>query len=73
MLILLLGVVFIVYYLWSQRKNFTAWWKIGGPFGYPFIGVGLQFADQKSKLMIDSDFKLKNKQYLLNKYVENYI
>ncbi|KAL5288662.1 hypothetical protein ACFFRR_009095 [Megaselia abdita] len=57
MLVFLLVFVLIVYYLWSQRKNFRAWLKIGGPFGYPFIGVGLQFADQKKILKLMGHYK----------------
>lgn len=64
----LLFLIFVLY-LWKQRKNFCVWWKIGGPFGYPFIGYALHFIDQKSmKLCLENSFFLENN---INIFSEN--
>lgn len=39
-----------IYFLWSRRRYYAAAWKLRGPVGWPFIGMGLQMMNPQSKL-----------------------
>lgn len=37
-----------IYFLWSRRRYYAAAWKLRGPVGWPFIGMGLQMMNPQS-------------------------
>ncbi|KAH8255059.1 hypothetical protein KR032_012351 [Drosophila birchii] len=39
-----------LYFLWSRRRYYIAAWKLRGPVGWPFIGMGLQMMNPSTFL-----------------------
>ncbi|XP_055382190.1 probable cytochrome P450 313b1 [Condylostylus longicornis] len=58
--LLLIFISLLTIYLWSNINKYKLYWKLGGPFGLPFLGNVLKFMQVESFLKNFSEFESKH-------------